>query len=237
MTILGSLAIITFAAIIHTSFQLSLSVLTLLSGHTIGANHSHKKLLHLSSSFVLGVGFMTLLLTSSTSFIVTSLFNDTTPKIIWAVCSGLLFGVAMSVWLFYYKRNKGTALWIPRSFASYLHDRTKATKSGAESFSLGLSSVVGELLFIFAPILISSLTIAQLPHAWQIVAVVAYTLVSLLSVIVIWILIGSGHSLGKIQEWRESNKYFLQFASGAGLIILGMFVYAYQVIGIGAVVS
>lgn len=225
-----SLAIIALAALVHASFQLSVSVLTLLSAHTLGTKQSQSKLLRLTTSFVFGVGMMTLLLLSSISLILLSFFGARTPQIVWAAACGLLAGVALSIWLFYYRREKGTMLWVPRSVAKYLTERTKLTRLGAESFGLGLSSVIGELLFVIAPILISALVLIQLPPLWQLVGIGIYTVISMLSLIIIWVSISSGHSLSRIQKWRESNKNFLQFAAGAGLIVLGFFVYVNEII-------
>lgn len=231
MDILSSLAIVSLAALIHASFQLSVSVLTLLSGHSIGAKHSQARLLRLTTSFVFGAGLMTVLLLSFFSLVLLHVFGADTPQVVWAAGCGLLVGVAISVWLFYYRREKGTTLWIPRGAAYYLTQRTKSTKLSAEAFGLGLSSVIGEILFIIAPLLMAALVLIQLPPAWQLVGIAIYVLVSLLSLLVVWVLIGSGHNLGKIQNWRESNKYFLQFAAGTGLIILSFFVYVTEILG------
>jgi len=226
-----SLTIIAFAALIHASFQLSVSMLTMLSGHAIGAKKTQGKLFGLTTNFVIGAGLITLLLISGLSFILASAFGADTPQIIWAGACGLLFGVAISVWMFYYRRNKGTALWIPRGVARYLHDRTKATSMNAEAFGLGISSVIGEILFIIAPLSIGALTIVSLPDTWKLVGLAIYTVISLSSLVIVWMLIGGGHTLGRIQKWREDNKYFLQFAAGAGLIALGLFVYVNEILG------
>ncbi len=237
MDILSSLAIVTLAGLVHASFQLSVSVLTLLSGHTIGAKRSHAKLLRLTSSFVFGAGLMTVLLLSFMSLLLVNVFGNHTPRLIWAAACGLMVGVAIAIWAFYYRHEKGTTLWIPRGMANYLTKRTKSTKLSGEAFGLGLSSVIGEILFIIAPLIISALVLIQLPAFWQLVGIGIYALVSMLSIITVWILIGSGHTLSHIQKWRETNKHFIQFTAGAGLIVLGFFVYVYQVIGSGVGVS
>jgi cytochrome c biogenesis protein CcdA len=141
-----------------------------------------------------------------------------------------MLSIAFLIWIFYYRRGNGTMLWVPRPFARFLSERTKSAKSGAEAFSLGLSSVFGELLFIIAPLSISALVILQLPNEWSIFGALTYVIVSLLSLIIVWILVGSGHNLSKFQKWREANKHFLQFAAGAGLIALGLFVYVEQIV-------
>ena len=230
MDILSSLLVVAFAGLIHASFQLSTSVLTTLSGHVIGSKKSHATTLRLTSSFVFGAGLMTLLLVTFTAYVMSQAFGSSIPLYIWSIAAGLLFGIGIAVWLFYYRKGEGTTLWIPRSLASYLGDRTKATKLSGESFGLGLVSVLSELLFIIGPVIISALVIVQLPSQWQLIGVAVYTIISLLSLAIVWMLVGSGHSLSRIQKWREENKGFLQFAAGSGLLVLGFYIYVAQVI-------
>ena len=227
---ISSLAIIAFAALIHASFQLSVSMLTLLSGHAIGGKIAHIKLLRLTSSFSLGVAVMTLLLLSFMAFVLQHSFGNHAPLLAWAIACGLVLGLGVAVWAFYYRRETGTSLWIPRSMARYLSERTKATKLGTEAFGLGLSSVIAELLFIVAPMAISALVLIQLEPSLQLLGIAIYTIISLLSLLIVWALIGSGHKLSRIQKWRENNKRFLQFAAGSGLLILGFYVYVDQVV-------
>jgi hypothetical protein len=231
---ISSFAIIAFAALIHASFQLSVSVLTLLSGHAIGAKTKHTKLLRLTGGFVLGVTVMTMLLLTFSAFLLQHFFGNQVPLLAWAVCCGLLLGLGVAVWAFYYRKEKGTSLWLPRGFARYLSDRTKATKQSTEAFSLGLSSVIAELLFILAPILISALVLITLEPLWQLAGIALYTFVSLLSLLVVNALIGSGHKLSHIQKWREDNKRFLQFIAGSCLVVLGFYVYVDQVMSVTA---
>lgn len=230
MDIASSLAIVTLAALIHASFQLSVSVLTLLSGHAIGAKHSQARVMRLTSGFVGGVGVMTLLALSFISLVFLHVFGTEAPLLVWAIACGILIGVGLAVWIFYYRREKGTSLWIPRSFARHLSDRSKATTSAAEAFSLGLTSVISELLFIAAPMIISALVLIALPGHWQLVGIAIYAVISLLTLVSIWVLIGSGHKLSSIQKWREDNKHFLQFAAGGALAVLGFFVYVCKIV-------
>ncbi len=230
MDIVSSLAIVIFAALIHASFQLSVSVLTLMSGHAIGSKRSHTNLLKLTNGFLLGAAVMTTLLLSTTAFTVTQLFGNEVPLLAWAVAGGLLVGIGISVWAFYYRREKGTVLWLPRTFAGFLSERSKHTKNTGEAFGLGLTSVFAELLFILGPIFISSLALVYLPSSWQLFGVALYTVISLLSLLVIGGMIGSGHTLGGIQKWRENNKHFLQFTAGSGLLVLGVYVFVEHVL-------
>lgn len=232
---LPALAVVTLAALIHASFQLSVSVLTLLSGHALGAQHSKRRVLSLTGSFVAGVALVTILLLASLALFVDLLFGSQPSQIVWAIACGLMGGVGIAVWIFYYRRGKGesvgTSLWIPRSFARFLSSRAKVTKSNPEAATLGVASVIGELLFVFSPLLISALVLVGLEPIWQFLGIIIYAAVSLLTLGSVWILVSSGHSLSTIQRWRESNKQFLQFAAGAGLLIMSAFTYVYAVMG------
>lgn len=230
LDIFSSFAIILLAALTHASFQLSVSVLTLLSGHALGRKTAHLRLLRLTSGFIVGAGVMTVLLISTIAYVQQAAMPSTTPAIIWAAYSGGVVGVGASVWLFYWRKETGTSLWIPRGFARYLSDRSKATRTSAETFGLGLTSVIGELLFAFAPIAISSLVLIRLSPSLQLLGILLYASVSLLPLLIVGLLIGGGHKLSDIQRWRETNKRFLQFAAGSGLLVLGAFVYVQQVV-------
>lgn len=230
MDIITSLSIVAFAALIHASFQLSVSVLTLLSGHAIGTKKSNARILHLTTSFTIGVAVMTLLLLSVISLIFIHTIGTNVPLLAWAIVSGLVLGIGIAVWLFYYRRKaNGTELWIPRSMAKYLNTRSKNTKQGAEAFALGLTSVIAELIFIVPSMAIAALVLLELPGIWQLVGLVIYTVISLLGLLVVWSLIGRGRSLARIQQWRTENKRFLQFSAGSALVVLGFFVYVTEI--------
>jgi hypothetical protein len=110
---LHSFAIIIFAALIHASFQLSVSMLTLLSGHAIGSKASHGRLLKLTNGFFFGVAIMTMLLLSFTALVFQHSFGANVPLIAWAVACGLLLGLGVAVWAFYYRREEGTSFGCP----------------------------------------------------------------------------------------------------------------------------
>ena len=230
MNILDAFIIVAVAALIHASFQLSVSMLTMLSSHTIGAKRSHARLLGLTNAFTFGVMVMTILVLSTISLIMQLSLNDSANLIAWVATCGLMFGLGISVWIFYYRKEQGTTLWLPRSLARYLSDRTKATKQAGEAFGLGVSSVIAELLFIAAPIMVSALVLVELSPIWQLTGIAFYTLISLLPLFIVSGLIGSGHKISHIQRWREQNKSFLQFIAGSSLVALGFYLYVDQVL-------
>lgn len=233
--LISSFAIIAFAALIHASFQLSVSVLTLLSGHSLGRKTAHARVLKLMNSFISGAAFGTLLLVSALSYYFTSVIQHSpiAEQFIAAIVSGLLVGLGIATWAFYYRKGEGTSLWLPRNLAHYLAKRTRSTKSSPEAFSLGVTSVIAELVFIIAPIAAAALAIVTLPSLWwQLAGIGLYVIISLGSLLAIFIAVGGGHKLSNIQVWREQNKRFLQFVGGGSLIILAAFLYIDRLLGL-----
>ena len=230
MDILTSFSIIGLAAAIHASFHLSVSVLTLLSGHTLSRERSHLKLVKLSNALTFGAISVTILLFCTLAYWLEIFYNFKLSRILWSVLIGTAVGTALSVWIFYYRRSSkqlnGTEMWVPRGFAKFLNERARRTRHSAEAFSLGVTSVLSEIIFIATPLLIATLTSATLPPDMQFVAVVLYVAIANLPLFIISCLISGGHSISQIQFWREKNKRFLQFASGCGLLVLAFVIFA-----------
>ena len=187
------------------------------------------------SSFILGILTLTITLLSTITyyFSLTIQHSVATEQLVAAIVCGLLFGLGVATWSFYYRKGSGTSLWLPREFARYLAGRTKQTKSGPEAFGLGMTSVIAELVFIVAPMMSAALAIITLPGTWlKIAGILTYVIISLISVLVIFFLVGSGHKISRLQAWRENNKKFLQFAAGGSLLILAAFIFVDRLLGI-----
>lgn len=230
MDTLTAFSIVALAALIHTSFQLGVSMITLLSSHAGGKRLKGGHTLRLVGAFLGGTIAMTLLLVSSMSYITAVLFGNSIPDVVWEFTAGALVIIGIAVWIFYYRRGDGTSLWLPRPLAQLLHERIQSTTLSAEAFSLGLTGVIAELIFLAVPVLAASLAIVTLPVVWQLPAVILYVVIASLGMIVVSVLIGSGHKLTHIQEWRESNKRFLQFIAGFGLLVLSGYIYVNEIV-------
>ena len=227
-------SIIALAAAIHASFQLSISSLTLMSGHALGKRHSQGRLLKLLGGFLFGALSMTGLLFVGLLYAFEFLLDGgAIPPIVWAALCGTLFGLGVAVWMFYYRKGKGTLLWIPRGMAQYLATRSKRTKSTAEAYALGLTSVCGELLFVIAPLGVAVLVSLTLAPMLQVAALLLYVAISLSSLALVAALVASGHKISRIQRWREDNKAFLQFVAGTSLLVLGFYLYVNEVLVLG----
>lgn len=230
MDYLLTFSIIALAALIHASFQLGISMVTLLSGHAAGRSAPRGRSLGLIGAFLFGTLVMTSLIISMISYVSSSLFHQKVPTFAWSAACGVMIAIGIAVWTFYYRRGGGTSLWIPRGFAQFLTNRIKATRSRTEAFSLGMSGVLSELIFIIGPTTATAFSLVSLPPRLQLLGTLLYVFVASLGMIIVTILIGSGHSISRIQRWRETNKRFLQFAAGSGLVILGFYLYANEVV-------
>lgn len=210
------------AVFVHACFQLSVSVLTLLSSHSIGRRLSHGRLFNLNFWYILGVvSAVTALQLAATSLLRTLMAYDVT--LVTALSFGVIPFVALLMVLFYYRRGRGTKLWLPRPAADYITTRAKKTKSSIEAYALGITTAVTELPFALAPIVIVAFSLQSFSaHNWF--ALSAFYAIAVSSpLIFVALFISSGHKLSSVQKWREDSKDFLKWTSAATLLLLTIY--------------
>lgn len=212
---------VAFAGVIHSGFSLGASMLALLSGHSLSRKRSHMRLLGLTGGFVAGSFAMILLLLLAFTYTGLLVIASDHP-VTYLILGTLLALSGLWVMFFYYRRGReGTALWIPRSFARYLSERTAHTKSSAESFVLGAASVVYELPITIWLLLTASLSVTQLGSVLQIPVLAGYSLIAVIALLIVFILIGGGHTGASLTRFRARYKRFLQILIGLSMIALG----------------
>lgn len=229
MFTITSIAILCFAAILHASFQLGTSLLTLLSGHSLGERRSKARLIALNVSYILGTIFITTLALASLGYAATFITADL-HNLMWSIVAILNVVIGILVMLFYFRKGKGTQLWIPRSMAEYLSERTKKTKHSAEAFVLGGGAVISELPFLVAPLSVVALLLAEGTPLLQISGFVLYISLAIIPLTFVSYLATKDRKITPIQRWREENKKFLQYVAGSGLVILGGYSFVTQVV-------
>lgn len=223
--------VIAFAGLLHASFQLGVALLTLLSGHSLGINRSFHKLMRLNVAYLFGATVVTVLIFAALAYF--SLLNiGQNIQLAWLVTAITNMVTGVSVMIFYYRRSKGTGLWIPDVMADYLSKRVKKTNHTAEAFTLGAGSVLAETPFLIGPFAVAVLYTLTLDGSQlQLLSLLTYSLIALAPLITIVALVGGGHKISRIQKWREENKLFLQYCAGCGLVILGAFVFVDKFVG------
>lgn len=215
------------AVFVHACFQLSVSMLTLLSSHSIGRRLPNGRLFNLNFWYILGVITMvTGLQLGAIALHRTLMAHDAT--LVTAVSFGLIPFIALAMVLFYYRRGRGTQLWLPRPAAEYLTSRAKKTKSSVESFALGLMTAVAELPFAIAPLAIVAFALQGFGADRWLALSLLYAVAVATPLIFVALYISSGHGLSSVQRWREEAKDYLKWTSATALLLLTLYLTVLQ---------
>jgi hypothetical protein len=228
---LPMLLILMGAVFVHACFQLSVSVLTLLSSHTIGRRLPNRRLLNLNFWYILGSIITIALLQLGVIALVRAATTQNTT-VTSVVTLTLVPLVALLMVLFYYRRGRGTQLWLPRPAAEYITTRAKKTKSSIEAFMLGTATAFTELPFIIAPLAITALTLEGFASAKWFTLSLLYALAVCLPLIFVALYLSSGHKISSVQRWREDSKDFLKWTSAAALVLLTVYLAVLQFGGV-----
>lgn len=211
---------------VHVCYQLSVSVLTHFSSHSLSRKTSDTRLLALGMSYSLGVILTTAVIITALASL--AQFVHGSSRLFVAVVVGLAPFIGLATVLWYYRQGEGTRLWLPRSVATHLLERSKKTRSLLEATLLGAATVIGELPFLVGPILFITYLVAQLPSSEWFIWSLFYSTVAALPLLVTTTYLTSGHSIARVQKWRESNKSFLQWTSGIALVLLTIYLTVLQ---------
>lgn len=223
------IAEVILAAFVHASLQVQLGSLLLLYHASLG-KHIRKKTKSIVSSYIAGIATLVFLAIAATCFVFDRYFGKALyPEEIVIVVS-MLVAIAIIVWTFYYKRGKSTELWLPRSVARFIDHRAKSTDSKTEAFSLGVLTSLAEMPFTLVLFIVAANSILKLTGAWQIIVAIIYTIIVILPPIILRFFVRKGETITNIQRWRVKNKTFLRIISGAGFLILGIFLFGFEVL-------
>ncbi|MBR5621350.1 hypothetical protein IKW75_02625 [Candidatus Saccharibacteria bacterium] len=227
----SDLFIIVLAGFIHAMLQLGVGTLLLLYHASLG-KHIKRKTHEVVTSYIFGNGFLTLVSVAAMAFVIFTIFNGAMNPAMLTIVVGILVALAFSVWMFYYRWGKSTELWLPKSIAKFINKRANLTDSVTEAFGLGMLACFAEIPFTFILVAVAANSILDLPEGLRILMVVAYTLLSIVPLIVLRVAIKQGQTAVDAQKWRLKNKNFLRIASGAAFAVLAFFVLVFKVIGV-----
>ncbi len=223
------MAEVILAAFVHASLQVQLGSLLLLYHASLG-KHVRKKTKTMVTAYIFGIATLVFLAVAAACFVFDRYFGKALyPEEIVVVVS-MLVAIAVIVWGFYYKRGKSTELWLPRSVARFINRRAKETNSKTEAFSLGVLTSLAEMPFTLVLFIVAANSVLKLDGAWQIVAVLIYSFISIIPPIILRLCVRKGETIVNIQRWRVKNKTFLRILSGAGFLVLGIFLFSFEVL-------
>lgn len=230
MSDLVLLGTILLSAIAYASLQLNLGCLLLLYHSSVG-KHVRAKIRTLATGYILGVSLFVLLAIAASCYFITTAASGSLE--LWQISAliGALVAAGVLIWLVYYRFGGATELWLPRSVANFLHSRAKSTNNPVESFSLGLMACFADIPFSIALIVVSSNSILSLDPIMQFIMICAFVLISVLPLLVLRICLRKGSTVASVQRWRSKNKIFLKILSGALFIVLGIFIFVFEIMG------
>lgn len=217
------------AAVIHATLQLSLGALLLLYHASLG-KHVQKKTRFLVDSYISGIGVLVFLGLATMIFILDRYFEQPLYIEELVIVVGMLVALAIAAWFFYYRRGKSTELWLPRSVARFIDKRAKITNSNTEAFSLGMLTSLAEMPFTIVLLVVAANSILVLPRLYQILAVAMYTVITLIPPLVLRLVIRKGQTVVDVQRWRVKHKMFFRILTGAGFLVLGFFLFTFEVL-------
>ncbi|MBR3204344.1 hypothetical protein IKF81_01525 [Candidatus Saccharibacteria bacterium] len=227
-----SLGIVLLSGLLVASLQLPLGTFLLLF-HSSMSKNIPKKTKTLASSFISGATIMFFFLLCSACFLISAIsFSGTLSIGSLLVILGILIALAIISFLFYYRRKGSTELWLPRKVSRFINSRAKHTSDNSEAFSLGLFVVFAEQIFTLPLVILSANEILKLDKVYQTVAIVIFTLLSVLPLLIMRFIIRKGKNLADIQRWRLKYKNFFRLFSGSGYLILAIFLFAFQILGV-----
>lgn len=229
MDMLIPMSEVLLAALVHASLQLQLGSLLLLYHSSLG-KHVRRKTKTIVSCYIAGIATLIFLSVAAICFIFDRFFGKALfPEEI-IIVVGMLVALAVIVWGFYYKRGKSTELWLPRTIARFIDKRAKETNSNTEAFSLGVLTSLAEMPFTLVLFIVAANSILKLPGLWQIAAVLIYTIIAIIPPILLRMAVRKGETIANIQRWRVKHKTFMRVISGVGFLVLGFFLFAFEVL-------
>lgn len=220
---------VVLAALVHASLQLQLGALLLLYHASLG-KHVRKKTKTIVSSYIAGIGTLVFLAVAAICFIFDRYFGKALYPEEMIIVISMLLALALIVWTLYYKRGKSTELWLPRTVARFIDKRAKETNSNTEAFSLGVLTSLAEMPFTLVLFIVAANSILKLDGLWQLIAVVVYTVITLLPPIILRLAVRKGETITSVQRWRVQHKTFMRVISGIGFLVLGIFLFAFEVL-------
>lgn len=217
------------AAVIHATLQLGLGALLLLYHASLG-KHVKKQTRNLVDSYIAGAGMLIFLMVAAVAFLMDRFFGKALYTEELMIVIGMLVALAIAAWAIYYRRGKSTELWLPRTVARFIDKRAKETNSNTEAFSLGVLTSLAEMPFTLMLFVVAGNSILGLPTMYQPLAVVMYTIITILPLVIMRLAIRRGTTVTDIQRWRVKNKNFLRIITGVGFLVLGVFLFTFEVL-------
>ena len=233
MSVFSSVGIIIIAMLIMASLQLVPGVFALFH-HYASGKYSKKRTSRLSLFFILGAEVISACLFLF-SFYIAYFFFLGKPRPEHSVFAwfgiGVLIALSIASFFFYFRRGKGTQLFIARSFAKALNESAKSAKTRSDAFALGAISSTCEILFTLPLYIITAIEIIELSseNFTSDILTIIYILTSAIPLFITYYLFHSGRNLADIERTRVKDKTFTRLLMGFSYLIIAILIIHFKI--------
>lgn len=228
MSDLLNIATIALVGLVQASLQLNLGGLILLYHASFG-KHRRRKTRYLAKSYIWGAGAIGFLSVGTCSFLINQLFGGQMDQTWIMITVGAIAACGLIMWGLYYRNKHSTELWLPRSITRYIRKKSRETNDNISAFSLGMLSSFAEMPLSIVLYFVAGNAITRMSGNYQLLALLFYTVLSILPMFILKVKIKSGSNVIAAQKWRLQNKAFAKVFSGSSFFVLGLFLIAFWV--------
>jgi len=223
MTVFTSVIILLLSMLITASLQLAPGTFSLFYHYALGKTTA-KKTDDRSLSFILGAEIFTGLIWALLLIIFSSLcpIIDFYSSLTFWVLFGIFIAEAIAFALFYFRRGRHTALFIPRRIATELQTYSRKAKTRSDAIAVGFFANFPELIFTLPLYFISTIIILNTPALPRAPIIAFYIIFTTLPLFIIRILYRSGHNLAHITKFRVKLKPYLRIIVPIAYILLAL---------------
>ena len=213
MSFFTSVGIIILATLIGASLQLTPGIFLIFYHYASGKN-SKKKANDLALSYIFGTLLYSVVMFLLLYAVYFSFFY-THPHLekglfMW-IMAGIFLVLSIISCFFYYRKGKGTELFISRGVSQKIFTRARNIESKKDAFILGLFSGTAELLFSFPVYIIAVSAANNIDSISKIFFVFIFVLAPIVPVFTHFVMYRSGANLANIERRRVKNKAFIRF--------------------------
>jgi len=194
--------------------------------HSALAKHSAKKADDLSLYYILGVEtFIALLFLATFSFIAFAFINQDFMNglFIW-IMAGIFLALSVVSFTLYFRKGRGTALFIPQKIKKGLKSRAESVKTRSDAFVLGLAAETAELPFTLPLFIIVSFVALKISLFPSFFALIFYILVATVPFFTLRAFFRGGLNLAEIQRLRVKNKPFFRLTITIAYLFLAFLI-------------
>ena len=219
--------------LIMAFLQLTPGVFLLFSHYSYG-RFSRKNASCASLFFILGAETSAVLVYLSIYFVLSALYvvplNVVNDLLAWII-AGAMIAIGVIFPFCYFRKGKGTKLFISRRLAKEFNQKTKTAKSRSDAFVLGFIASLPELIFTIPVYMIAAIEIMKIGSTPILRAILSlgFILIKIAPLIAMHLAMDVGQNLAVIQKARAKNKQFTKYFIGTIYLLIGILVIIFGV--------